>query len=419
MILGVALIACLFGASTTDAVKLGMYNVDPDSITVSGLSSGGAMAMQYHVAFSSEVKGSGVIAGIPYGCARAGLTGANLCMYSPSGTIVANLIRLINDQSAAGNIDSPTNLNGQKVYVFHGTRDTTVNPTNGRQVEQIYEQFGVQVTTEFSIAAVHGFPTDFYGAACGSSSATTQYINNCNYHGAFHTLNAIYNGTLTMPTGSETLTQLLQFEQGEFGGSQTSSMDSTGFIYVPLGCASNTKQCKFHISLHGCSQHRGTIGDIYATKTGYLQVAEKNDIIVIFPQASANIMQGNPNGCWDWWGYLNGNFINKNGAQMRAIHSMVQRAAFCDGNADCFNNPDPTLPTTTTTEPGPTTTRDPSQCQPNEVTFRPFPTDCTFYTMCACGANVLLQCAPGLYFDPSINNCNFMQLVSCQDGVRP
>lgn len=132
-----------------------MYNVDPDSITVSGLSSGGAMAMQYHVAFSSEVKGSGVIAGsrlkyghlafvytvslhtkvklcmivVPYGCARAGLTGANLCMYSPSGTIVANLIRLINDQSAAGNIDSPTNLNGQKVYVFHGTRDTTVNPS--------------------------------------------------------------------------------------------------------------------------------------------------------------------------------------------------------------------------------------------------------------------------------------------------
>ncbi len=39
------------------------YNVDPDGITVSGISSGGAMAMQYHIAFSSYVKGAGILAG--------------------------------------------------------------------------------------------------------------------------------------------------------------------------------------------------------------------------------------------------------------------------------------------------------------------------------------------------------------------
>lgn len=61
-------------------------------------------------------------------------------------------------------------------------------------------------------------PTNFYGAACGSSSAQTQYINNCDYHGAYHTLNTMYNGTLTMPTGSEVLAPLLEYEQGEFGG---------------------------------------------------------------------------------------------------------------------------------------------------------------------------------------------------------
>jgi len=342
-------------------------------------------------------------------------------MYSPSGTIVANLIRLINDQATAGNIDNTSNLLGHKVYIFHGTRDTTVNPTNGQQVKQIYENFGAQVTSEFSLAAVHGYPTNFYGAACGSSSAQTQYINNCNYHGAYHTLNTMYNGTLAMPTGSEVLGPLLEFEQGEFGGSATSSMDATAFLYVPTGCQANTKKCKFHISLHGCQQYKGTVQDKYAKLTGYLQVAELNDIIVIFPQANSNIMHGNPNGCWDWWGYLNANFINKNGAQMNAIHRMVQRAAFCDGAADCFSgtNPDPTTQNPITTPSGPTTTPNPSQCQPNEVVFRPFPTDCTFYTLCACGANVLLQCAPGLVFDPAINNCNFMQLVNCENGVRP
>jgi hypothetical protein len=78
-------------------------------------------------------------------------------MSSPGSTNVPNLIKLVNDQFTAGNIDNPSNMNGQKVYMFHGTRDTTVNPTNGQQVKTVYENFGVSVTSETSIAAVHGY----------------------------------------------------------------------------------------------------------------------------------------------------------------------------------------------------------------------------------------------------------------------
>jgi len=48
----------------------------------------------------------------------------------------------------------------------------------------------------------------------------------------------------------------------------------------------------------------GVIDDIYVKKTGYLEVAEANDIIVVFPQAIA-ISEGqvNPGGCWDTWGF--------------------------------------------------------------------------------------------------------------------
>jgi len=52
--------------------------------------------------------------------------------------------------------------------------------------------------------------------------------------------------------------------------------------------------------------NRSVVGDIYATKTGYIEAAESNNIIVLFPQAIATI--ANPNGCWDWWGYLNNYF---------------------------------------------------------------------------------------------------------------
>lgn len=38
------------------------YNVDKDQISVSGLSSGGYFAVQFHVAFSKVIMGAGIIA---------------------------------------------------------------------------------------------------------------------------------------------------------------------------------------------------------------------------------------------------------------------------------------------------------------------------------------------------------------------
>ncbi len=42
---------------------LGKYDIDANKVTVSGVSSGGAMAAQLHVAFSSRIAGSGIVAG--------------------------------------------------------------------------------------------------------------------------------------------------------------------------------------------------------------------------------------------------------------------------------------------------------------------------------------------------------------------
>lgn len=45
---------------------LEQYNVDPSSITVSGISSGAAMATQFHFAHSTQVNGAGIVAGGSY-----------------------------------------------------------------------------------------------------------------------------------------------------------------------------------------------------------------------------------------------------------------------------------------------------------------------------------------------------------------
>lgn len=65
--LGLAALA----ARGTEAAALGAYNVDPNSVSVSGLSSGGFMAAQLGVAYSNTFKtGFGVFAGGPFDCAR-------------------------------------------------------------------------------------------------------------------------------------------------------------------------------------------------------------------------------------------------------------------------------------------------------------------------------------------------------------
>jgi len=48
---------------------------------------------------------------------------------------------------------------------------------------------------------------------------------------------------------------------------------------------------------------RYNIGDVFARHTGYNDVGELNDIIIIYPQATANRNLSNSLGCWDYWGY--------------------------------------------------------------------------------------------------------------------
>ena len=48
------------------------------------------------------------------------------------------------------------------------------------------------------------------------------------------------------------------------------------------------------------------MGDVFAKHAGYNGVAEKNNIIVLYPQVVST--PTNPTGCWDWWGYTGPNY---------------------------------------------------------------------------------------------------------------
>jgi poly(3-hydroxybutyrate) depolymerase len=53
---------------------------------------------------------------------------------------------------------------------------------------------------------------------------------------------------------------------------------------------------------------RGKINDEFARNSGYNEVGEANNIIILYPQATVSYVPNNPNGCWDWWGYTNNKY---------------------------------------------------------------------------------------------------------------
>src|SRR5690349_4145499 len=79
--LSLGLLSLALGAAAADDGRGLKRSANPSDITISGLSSGAAMAVQYAVAHSSSVVGVGSIAGLAWGCAEGSLSRAvNDCM---------------------------------------------------------------------------------------------------------------------------------------------------------------------------------------------------------------------------------------------------------------------------------------------------------------------------------------------------
>jgi hypothetical protein len=70
-------IYCFYADAAASLSEVGRsLNIDKTQISVSGISSGGFMAHQFHVAHSSNVMGAGVVAGGPYYCAEGSIANA-------------------------------------------------------------------------------------------------------------------------------------------------------------------------------------------------------------------------------------------------------------------------------------------------------------------------------------------------------
>lgn len=318
-------------AACAQAAPLPALAIDPAQTTVSGLSSGGFMAVQMHVAYSASfATGAAIVAGGPFHCAEGSIVNATGRCMTHSGSIpVTGLVSTTRNWASSGLIDPVANLANSKLYLFSGTADNTVVPAVMNDLQSYYQAFvpAANIVYRRDVAAGHAMITDDYGGACGTTASP--YINDCNLDLAGALLTQLY-GPLNPRNDGAPGGSFIEFEQGAFVSGH--GMAATGWVYVPQACAAGGG-CRLHVVFHGCRQNTATVAQQYVRNTGYNRWADSNRIVVLYPQTGSAAV----NGCWDWWGYDSANYAKKSGPQLAAVKAMVDRLA--GGGA-----PAPTLP---------------------------------------------------------------------------
>ncbi len=307
----------------------GLLRIDLSQTSVSGLSSGGFMAVQFHVAFSSIMKGAAVFAGGPFDCAQGALTTAlTQCQYATSAPAVPPLVDITHAWASSGFIDDPANLSSQRVFLFGGADDTTVNPTVMDALNAYYQAFVAPTAITYDSRhpmTSHTMPTLDYGSDCDQSIAP--WLGKCNYDGAGKALAQIY-GTLVAPAVAAS-GSFVAIAQGDFVASPAShSLADTAYAYVPLSCRRGDA-CRVHVVFHGCGQEAtGVVGTAFTHNAGYNEWADSNHLVILYPQTIASsVAPNNPEACWDWWGYDSPDYAKKTGPQMAMVRAMIDSLA--------------------------------------------------------------------------------------------
>jgi poly(3-hydroxybutyrate) depolymerase len=314
-----AALAMVIGAAL--AAPLPQLNIDKTQTTVSGISSGGYMAVQLHVAYSATFrKGAGVVAGGPYNCAQASVLNAIGRCLGRAPIPVADLVAITGDWARNGLIDATANLLSSKVYLFSGAKDSAVPASTSVDLQTYYQNYlpTANIVLKKDIEAEHAMVTDDYGAPCLIKASP--FINNCNFDLAGAMFQHLY-GSLAARTRGVLDGALIEFDQTPFVTGH--GMAATGWAYVPHACAMGASgvPCRLHVALHGCKQNATDVGQEFVRNAGYNRWADANNIVVLYPQTG----KGATNSCWDWWGYDDADHAKKTAPQMMAIIAMIEQ----------------------------------------------------------------------------------------------
>jgi hypothetical protein len=333
--------------------------------SVSGLSSGAAMAVQIGVADADRVSGVGIVAGPPYLCAQGFVTKAvNDCLKIGSTELqkmlgpwfgpifassekdidVPDLITDTERMARDGRIAPIADLAHQRVWEYRGDDDAVVGVKASAAQRLYYEHFGAHFERGQPADGhiPHTMPTDDPSQGV-CQTGDKDYVSDCHFDAAGALLKSLRDRPQALP--GEADGQWYTLDQATFIpdlGHVTARAEkrrmlglaASARVYVPPVCA--TANCQVHVVLHGCQQGIDQhIYDNFVEHAGYLRWAAPLRLVLLFPRVEAikpyargawdNV--ANPNGCWDWWGYTTPTdlhaYAGKNAPQIRTIVNMV------------------------------------------------------------------------------------------------
>ena len=326
------LFVLLLSAATAAAGAEPALDIDTNRITVSGLSAGGQMAHQLHVAYPDRFSGVAVIAGGPYSCAAGSVaTAFARCMGTAgAGLPAAEFAAAIRAAAAEGRIADPAALADDPVWLFHGTLDTTVVAGVSDALAGLYAAFVPETNIRYvdDVPAAHNFPASGHGHACDASQPP--FVGDCGYDAAGELLNHLYPG-LQPPgenSGEAPGGELLQVD---LPGATAAGLAESAYLFVPAACrnqgvaATESPGCALHLVLHGCAQSADQVGTAFIEQSGYTRWAGANGIVLAFPQVVPG--PANPYACWDWWGYTGANYLDREGVQMKVLADWIDALA--------------------------------------------------------------------------------------------
>lgn len=323
----VGIVGLLLCAAAGAADRLPALAADLKETSVSGLSSGAYMAVQFHLAHASILRGAGVFAGGLWGCAQGSADRA-IGQCSHGAPAAKPFIDKANELGRKGDIDPVGALGRSRVWLFSGYNDGVVRQSATNALADFYRALLPEghVFYRNDMKAGHALVTLDRGDRCELTGG--DFISDCDYDAVGALLQFIY-GRLAAP-GAAANGALRAFKQTEFaaGGARAAALADEGYVYVPKSCEA-AGGCRIHVALHGCRQGAESVGDAFYRYAGYNRWAETNRIVVIYPQARATWgMPLNPYGCWDWWGYTGAAaYLTKAAPQIAAIRAMVDRVA--------------------------------------------------------------------------------------------
>ncbi len=270
-----------------------------------------------------------MFAGGPYTCSGGSMINAlTKCMSSSSALDPSPFVATTKSYAQAGAIDPMSALHGQRVFLFGGDKDTTVNPAVMDGLRAYYAAIGDAKDIHYErrrANTAHTMPTDTYGGDCAITASP--YVGKCGYDGAGLALAHIYGPLQPRAAQTSLSGAFYAIDQGKFIASPSAhSLADEAFAYVPKDCATGAT-CRVHVAFHGCLQSTSSpAGDVFHKHAGYNEWADTNRIIVLYPQTITKA-GSNPNGCWDWFGYDSPDYAKKTGPQMSMVKGMLDHLA--------------------------------------------------------------------------------------------